>query len=258
METSRTIVVGDIHGCLEEFKLLLKAVVFRQKTDRLICAGDLVDRGPDSAGVVRYVRERGIEAVLGNHDEKHVRFAKHEARRAKDPSYKNPMKFDERRKDEHDQLTDEDRDFLASLPVYLRFMHDGRPWIVTHAGIPSDAPVEEQDYRKLVRCRYTDKDTGAYASTGDPNEVPGTSCYWVDTWRGPESVVYGHIVHDGMTPLVISPPSFPSVVTMGIDTGCCFGGSLTAAVFEAGKEPNLVSVSALRAYAQKRNMNGGD
>jgi predicted phosphodiesterase len=254
----RTIVVGDIHGCLEEFKQLLDKVAYQQKTDRLICAGDLVDRGPDSAGVVAYVRERGFEAVMGNHDEKHVRWARHEERKKGSPTYKNPMKFDAKRKTEHDQMTDDDRQFLASLPYYLRFEHEGRPWLVTHAGIPTDKAIDDVDPRKLVRCRTTDKDTGAYASTGDPMETPPNSVYWVETWRGPESVVYGHIVHDDMQPLVVAPPGFKDVVTMGIDTGCCFGGSLTAAVFATGHFPALSSVPALKTYMPRRNMNSGD
>jgi bis(5'-nucleosyl)-tetraphosphatase (symmetrical) len=254
----RTIVIGDIHGCLNEFKHLLAKVAYQQTQDRLICAGDLVDRGPYSAEVVSYIRERGIESVMGNHDEKHCRWAKHEARRKTDPQYKNPMKFDDKRKAEHDQLSDEDRDFLAKLPYYLRFEHQGRPWLVTHAGIPSDKPIHELDPRKLVRCRTTDKDTGAYSSTGDSRETPPNGVYWVETWKGPESVVYGHIVHADMLPLVVVPPGAKDVVTMGIDTGCCFGGSLTAAVFATGQDPLLFSVLALKTYMPRRNMNSGD
>jgi bis(5'-nucleosyl)-tetraphosphatase (symmetrical) len=250
----RIIVIGDIHGCLEEFKQLLEKLTL-ESSDRVICAGDLVDRGPDSAGVVARVRESGYEAVMGNHDEKHVRFARHEARKKESPTYKNPMKFDERRRSEHDQLSIADKDFLAALPYYLRFEHEGRQWLVTHAGIPSDKPIDNIDPRKLVRCRTTDKDTGAYSSTGDPMETGPNAVYWVETWKGPESVVYGHIVHDDMHPRIESPPGLEDVMTMGIDTGCCFGGSLTAAVFATGHVPELVSVPALRMYMPRRNMN---
>jgi len=251
----RTIVVGDIHGCLEEFKQLLEKLQ-PKPSDRLICAGDLVDRGPYSAGVVEHVRKNGYEAVMGNHDEKHVRWARHEAKKKSQLGYKNPMRFTDARKAEHDQLSDEDRSFLAALPYYLRFEHDGVPWLVTHAGIPTDKPIDEIDPRMLVRCRTTDKDTGEYASTGDPMETPPNAVYWVETWKGPESVVYGHIVHDEMKPLILKPVDF--VTTMGIDTGCCFGGSLTAAVFAEGHLPELCSVPALKMYMPRRNMNVSD
>ena len=77
---SRTIVVGDVHGCLEELDELLSRLEVGP-SDRLVLAGDLMDRGPDPVGVVRRARERGALAVLGNHDEKHLRFARHEAKR---------------------------------------------------------------------------------------------------------------------------------------------------------------------------------
>ncbi len=254
----RRIVIGDVHGCLEELKLLLAKVGYEKGKDQAICAGDLVNRGPYSGAVVSYVRENGIDGVMGNHDEKHVRWAKHEARKKLNPAYKNPMKFTDEKKADHAQLTEADVLFLKGLPYYLRFEHAGRPWLVTHAGVPSDKPIDEVDPDKLVRCRTTDRDTGDYASTGDPMETPPNGVYWVETWKGPESVVYGHIVHDGMIPRIERPPGLPDVVTLGIDTGCCFGGSLTAAVFGDGDFPELISVPALRQYKERRNVNSGD
>ena len=54
----RTIVVGDIHGCALEFDDLLRSLGFAQGVDRVVLVGDLVARGPDSAGVVDLIRRR--------------------------------------------------------------------------------------------------------------------------------------------------------------------------------------------------------
>ena len=63
----RTIVVGDVHGCREELEELVRVCGWRPG-ERLILAGDLVAKGPDSRGVVARAREWGALGVLGNHD----------------------------------------------------------------------------------------------------------------------------------------------------------------------------------------------
>jgi predicted phosphodiesterase len=63
----RTIIVGDVHGCADELRLLLRKCGY-SKGDRVVLAGDLVAKGPDSQGVVQFARENGVLAVLGNHD----------------------------------------------------------------------------------------------------------------------------------------------------------------------------------------------
>jgi len=65
-----TYLIGDIHGCFEELKLLLSQVDFNPSEDILWLTGDLVARGPASLDVMRYVRELGdcVRLVLGNHD----------------------------------------------------------------------------------------------------------------------------------------------------------------------------------------------
>ena len=65
----QTVIIGDVHGCLTELDALLRKVRFT-KGDRLVLVGDLVAKGPDSAGVVARARELGALAVRGNHDER--------------------------------------------------------------------------------------------------------------------------------------------------------------------------------------------
>jgi len=62
----KAFVIGDIHGCLSELKELIKDI--DRSTTRIICVGDLIDRGKDSEGVVDFMRSNNIECVKGNHE----------------------------------------------------------------------------------------------------------------------------------------------------------------------------------------------
>ena len=66
---TRLIIIGDVHGCLDELKLLLKQCNYKKEHDKIILVGDLVNKGPSSAGVVKFVREIGATSVRGNHDD---------------------------------------------------------------------------------------------------------------------------------------------------------------------------------------------
>lgn len=74
-KTMRTIIVGDIHGCLLELEELLSSVKLNVKVDRLVLLGDLIDRGPNSAGVYLYVKtlqkfmQDRIVVIRGNHED---------------------------------------------------------------------------------------------------------------------------------------------------------------------------------------------
>lgn len=61
-------VVGDLHGCVAMLEKLLELVHFDREKDRLFCTGDLIDRGPDSAGTLALLKEPWFYPVLGNHD----------------------------------------------------------------------------------------------------------------------------------------------------------------------------------------------
>jgi hypothetical protein len=236
----RTVVVGDVHGCLAELDELLRTLQHAPGSDRLVFLGDLLDRGPDPIGVLRRVRELGAECVLGNHEEKHLRYAAHEARRRDDPSYRIPMKrFDARRAAEHARLTHDDLIWLSRLPRVLAL---GGGWVAVHAGFVPRVPIARQPPDWTIRLRYVDE-AGAPVprARGDARE-PGVGP-WAAAWTGPESVVYGHFPQRLDRPKRDEPA--PGVVCLGIDTGCVYGGRLTALVLP---EQEIVQVpSTLRA-----------
>lgn len=245
MRAMRTIVIGDPHGCLEELKELLRTCEYNPTRDEVVLAGDLVDRGPEPRGVIEYARTNGFKAVMGNHDEKAVRHRRHELKKLLEPTYKNPMKTHEDRKAEWSTFSKDDWDYLSSLPPFVRLAPN---WMVVHAGFHPWKSIDKQKPSEMMRIRTVSPE-GKMIPLGKP-EPPG-SFYWTEQWMGPESVIYGHEV--------VSEPRITmnkyGVQTIGIDTGCCFGGTLTAALFIPDKLPfvDCVAVKAKKAYSVRKS-----
>jgi hypothetical protein len=240
----RTIVVGDIHGCALEFDDLLRRVRYAAGVDRLVLVGDLVARGPDSAGVVELARSCGAWAVRGNHDEKVLswwRYAQEHGRRGADRK----VKLSERHRAVAEALTERQFGFLAALPLMIALPeHD---LLVVHAGVdPSKAPVA-CDEETLLTVRSIDADGNASRKlTGTP---------WAQRWKGPQQIVFGH---DARRNLQLED------FATGIDTGCCYGRQLTAMVLAQGeavpreieaRARTLVNVPARQAWCP---MGSGD
>lgn len=246
----RTLVIGDVHGCIEELHELLKKVHYTYE-DELVFAGDLMDRGPDPVGTVRLVRQLQIAnpkvvCVQGNHEEKHIRWARHEKRRM-ETLKKNPMSpFDEKKLREHAQLTEDDIKWMAELPTIHKITDD---WIVVHGGLEADRSAFDQLAKVRIRCRYVNPATGLMASADDPYDAPQNAVHWAEAWPGPENVIYGHFCERlGEVMIRGKATEFGQFACYGIESGCCFGGSLTAMILEwrdVWYEPNRRLVSGV-------------
>ncbi len=239
---TRIILIGDIHGCYDELCDLLEEVDYQHGHDRLISLGDLVDRGPKSLDVIQLLHRLNAECVIGNHDERLVRYRRHQKKQKENPSYVIPMKppinpvFGE--------LTEEDWQYLDSLPYYIRFLPD---WVAIHAGLEPGLSIERQDPGTLIHCRYIRKSTGK-AERSIFSLTPETSCIWTELWDGRENIVYGHMVTPTRTPLISVTKKWGGFC-VGLDTGCCFGFSLTAMVMsEDGRNFTFHSVPARETY----------
>ena len=237
----RTIVVGDVHGCLAELEELLARVRHRPGEDRLVLLGDLMDRGPSPVECVRLARALGAECVLGNHEEKHLRWRRHLDRRKSDPGYRVPMALPDPVRAENAALDDDDVAWLRSLPVCLDL---GEDWVAVHGGFEPGRSLGEQRPERVVRVRWVDGE-GHYLPLGRGCARPDGSRYWTELWKGPFHVVYGHAVHSGITPRVDR--NADGLECWGIDTGCVFGGRLTALVLP---EREVVQVRAKARYAE--------
>ena len=215
--------VGDVHGCLDELDELLRTSEYRRGVDRLVFLGDLLDRGPDPIGVLRRARELEADVVLGNHEEKHLRYAMHEARRREDRAYRNPMRpFDPRRAAEHAALAPDDLAWIAALPRSLSL---GGGWTAVHAGFVPNVPVSRQPPDWMIRLRYVDAEGKPVSRERGESGEPGVR-RWAEAWNGPQSVVYGHHAQALSGPRLDMPAR--GVRCVGLDTGCVYGGFLTA------------------------------
>jgi bis(5'-nucleosyl)-tetraphosphatase (symmetrical) len=247
MTMARTIIVGDVHGCLSELKALVAKLQLNSE-DRLIACGDLVDRGPDSAGVVRYLMAIGAESVMGNHDSKLVRYAAHEHKAKLNPQYRNPMQYSAEREDITSNLGEEELAWLAKLPSFIRLRDLNK--IVVHAGVLDNDNVETQTREVLTMVRYVSKTPpGKMLSLVMPGyKAPENSTYWTGMYKGTTDIVFGHNVADLHRPVAIRCPG--GAMAYGIDTGVCFGGKLTAMVIDNfSNEHHYVQVAAEKTYA---------
>jgi hypothetical protein len=221
----RTVIVGDVHGCRAELDALLERVAFGAG-DRLVMVGDLVVRGPDPAGVIDLLASLGARSVRGNHEDRLLR-----CRAGSAP-------VNEAQRAAIAALRDHHWAFLEALPLWLDLPdHDLR---VVHAGLVPGVPIERQAPRSLMYMR-------CLSPAGEPVEKRGNAL-WGARYDGPPHVVFGHNAQ--------AEPQLHRDAT-GLDTGCVYGGRLTAMVLPAGAPPPpaqhrqgaLVSVPAARPYA---------
>lgn len=230
----RVICIGDVHGCLDELKELVDGIGPDPENDRVIMVGDLVDRGPDSAGVVRYVREQGFDCVAGNHDNKFARFYQHEKKRLASLNkkgtkslYKNPMRLRDDKRKTYDSLTDTERQWLCDLPDFIHLPDYNL--LVVHAGVQPGVDPLMQAGNVYRHCRYVNVNTGKLENLDTTTFAqPKNSELWGDLYDGKLDIIHGHHVGDMEKPLIKQNKNGGRAI--GIDTGCCFGGRLTAYV----------------------------
>ena len=234
----RTLVIGDIHGCLKELVALLQEASYRPGHDRAVFVGDLVDRGPASVETVAFVRrlceDENVHVVRGNHEDRYVRYWLR-LNRKRTASKLYALRLPRERFEILRALRDDDLDWFQTLPDY--FVGEG--FLVVHAGVCSRrhrslADLDNPEYRyRLLNLRNVDGQ--GYMRTR--NSVASTDRHWSETYDGRFGLVlYGHDRSGSVRRADHS---------LGIDTGCCFGGRLTAAVLVGGRLVDLVSVPAL-------------
>ena len=262
--------VGDIQGCYKPLKKLLKSVKFDPEQDQLWCVGDMVNRGPDSLKVLRFLKDLGdaCVCVLGNHDLHLLENV------AGGELYRRDTLKDVLAAPDVGELVD----WLRHCPV---LHEDGElGWCMVHAGLhpawsmnkvrkrarkvekwlrgdnwqafcrqlhhqrfPVTEPPKKHPARPLfaaavfTRSRYCTQDgffnwdVRSGAST-NKNEKPWFAHRNL-AWRGGPSVVYGHWAAMG---LVTDQPH-----VLGLDSGYVWGGSLTLARLKAGGKAKVVA-----------------
>ena len=204
-----TIFIGDIHGCSREFSALLDHVS-PGRGDRLILLGDLVNKGPDPAGVLQIFATVDCVCLLGNHDLDHLKWKGGGIPKAESIVTKE----------------------LIPAPLYEKFLEEvvrmpplfeRSDFIAVHGGLLNGVALSEQPLEVM---------------TGDRN----LSNDWKDEIILDRPLVAGHKRYgsDQGVPYIVEGKFY------GIDTGCVYGGCLTALRLPSG---TLAQVRAERAYS---------
>jgi protein phosphatase len=244
-------IIGDVHGCCDELEALLQRLryvataigsddaVWGNRTyvhgegPKAVFVGDLVDRGPRILDTVRLVRNMiqcgSALCVPGNHDMKLMRKL-----RGKDVQITHGLanslaEIDALPEELRERVRKDIADFLDSLVSHY-VLDDGK-LVVAHAGMKQE--MQGRGSGKVRDFALYGETTGETDEFGLPVRFN-----WAAEYRGPAMVVYGH------TP--VPEPEWLNR-TVNIDTGCVFGGKLTALRYP---EKEFVSVPAVRAYCE--------
>jgi polynucleotide kinase-phosphatase len=237
-------IIGDVHGCADELRALLGELGYAETPEdgasaprpwrhpegrTAVFLGDLVDRGPKIPEVLRQVmgmvRAGTALCVPGNHDVKLARKL-----RGRDVQITHGLA------DSLAQLEAEPPEFRAAVAEFLdglvsHYVLDGGKLVVAHAGLREE--MQGRGARAVREFALYGETTGESDEFGLPVRYP-----WAEEYRGQATVVYGH------TP--VPEPQWLNR-TINIDTGCVFGGRLTALRWPGAE---LVSVPSLRTYAE--------
>jgi len=215
----RTIIVGDIHGCFQEFLELLVATHWSPLTDRLILVGDLVGKGPEIRNVLKFCREMKIECVKGNFEDNWLQFI-HDGKRLKSVGDAEVAR----------SLSTEDWSYISSLPLYIELPEYNS--VIVHAGLVPNVPLQQQDPWMMMNIRSINSDGKGNSEFESDDQL------WARHWKGPYHVIFGHDAARGLQ---------QEPFATGLDSGCVYGEKLTALILP---ERRFLHVAARRQYSQ--------
>ena len=212
----KTFIIGDIHGCFTELQELLdKAGILDD--DLIIALGDIVDRGPDSVKVLDFFCNHPTRlSLMGNHERKHVRGARHEVRLALSQIIS---------REEFGPAYPQALERMGSFPLYI----DLPVAVLVHGYLEPGIPLELQ--RDTVLCGTMSGDHYLRNQYAQP---------WYALYDGDKPVIVGHLDH-----LRNGQPFVYQDRVYCLDTSCVHGGSLTGLLLP---EFRLVSVPSRRDY----------
>ncbi len=211
---NRTIVIGDVHGCYAELLDLLDRLAITAD-DRIVSTGDLVVKGTQNREVLElFGTDARFSSVLGNHDRALLRF------------WQRGRPLSDEQEECRRELEEDEARFAAYLAELKPFISLGSHTVV-HAGVRPGIPIAEQSLKDLTVLRTLGED--------DPSSRNGIP--WYEVYEDESFILFGHW-----------PAREPrrGKKALGIDTGCVYGGRLTAYILETDE---LVSVAARRAYS---------
>jgi len=213
----KQLIIGDIHGCYEEFIELLDKCSLSDN-DEIIALGDIIDRGPDSPQVLEFFSSRqNVRSIMGNHERKHIRSYLGKLRPALSQI------ITERQFSEHGYK--KMVDFIGDFPIYIELDNA----LLIHGLYEPGLKLKDQKENVLIGTM-----------SGETYFLEKYHEPWYHLYDGDKPVIAGH--HDyssSQKPLVINDKVFL------IDTGCCYGGVLTGLILPDFK---IISVDCKHNY----------
>ncbi|WP_203246016.1 bis(5'-nucleosyl)-tetraphosphatase PrpE [Sporosarcina beigongshangi] len=237
-------IIGDIHGCFDELIVLIQKLGYSMKNDipvhpdgrQLAFVGDAMDRGPNSLKTLQLLFDMQDAHALhyspGNHCNKLYRFVKGSNVQVTHGLETTAAEINALSKVQRKQFLNRYRQFYEALPLY-QTLNDGK-LLIAHAGIPE----------RLIGIPYSEK-VRVFVLYGDitgetlPNGKP-VRRDWAKQYNGQACIVYGH------TP--VKEARFLQQ-TVNVDTGCVFGGKLTALRYP---EMDVVSVPSQQPFLPEK------
>lgn len=213
----KRLIIGDIQGCYTEFQALLdKAGV--GSDDAIIALGDMVDRGPDSPGVLAFFMTRAnAQSLMGNHERKHVRSFRGEI----PPALSQRITRWQCGEAQYPAVVA----YMATLPRFLELPEA----ILVHACFEPHVPLAQQHEAVMVGGRR-----------GEEYLKQRYNAPWYELYDGQKPIIVGYRDYAGTgKPFVYRDRVF------GIDTRCCFGGALTGILLP---DFRLISVPSRKDY----------
>lgn len=207
----RTIIIGDIHGCAREFRQLLFKLEYKKGSDLIYLTGDAFTKGPDPVGVWRLICDTNATMVLGNHDEKLLH-----SLRLWTAGSNLPLKSPGQQQtlEALHPLAGSMIPWLEALPLWI----DKSDFVLVHAGINPEKGISGTSREEFIAIRTW------------PPVVGINGPRWHDAYDSSgKLIVFGH---DAPRGLVIKRRNDGSPYIIGLDTGCVYGGQLSAYVEE--------------------------
>jgi len=211
---TETLIIGDVHGCRQELEDLLKLAGYHKKM-RLFFVGDLINKGPDSSGVLKLVHRLKAQVVVGNHELGFLKYVK--KKKTGRPE------FDEVRRQLGSRLQFW-VDWMKALPLYI----EEKDFTLVHAGLAPGLALADTPRRILTRIRTWD---GVGKNLNHPDHPP-----WYEYYTQKRLVVFGHWAEAGLV-------DRPNAV--GLDSGCVYGNQLSSLLLPQRK---IVSTPARKVY----------
>lgn len=235
----RLIIIGDVHGCLDELKELILALSLTTN-DSIYFIGDLIDRGPDTIGTIKFIytlsNHFNVIKIIGNHEEKFLRYLE------KKNELNNDI-FNEYLT----KLSEQEINFLKDS--YYNYYIPEHDIMLIHGGYLSKIELKKginnkyinrknTNFSILTMTRFIDP-TGRFIEFGKNDD---TSIFWAKKYNGQVGkVVFGHNYFKQNGPYYFEH-------AIGIDNGCVYGGWLTALIIDAHSNISSLSVQSNQIY----------